>query len=62
MKTINNMSVLSGADVAKIQIELCAIKGCSNKAVKKWKDYQFLRAKICEQHFEIYSKEIGQID
>ena len=69
------MSVLEGKDLKTIfnfhqsQMELitnsiaseCQIKGCSNKAVEKFREISEV-PNMCEKHFEIFAKELGQIN
>lgn len=55
MPRISGMTVLSGDDVAKVQIELCAIKNCDKPAVKKWRETSEM-FNVCESHESMMEK------
>ena len=53
--------IFNGIDVAKVEIKVCQIKNCDNPAVERFREISEV-PNMCEKHFEIFAKELGQID
>ena len=53
------MTILNSQDIAKVQVELCAIKNCDRPAIGKFREISEM-FNVCEFHETIMDKHRGE--